>query len=131
VDPVNFDRAEEPWRRRTLEYVIRLVQLRTTHDALAVNDTAFIHVDFSEGKRVLVWQHGRPATGNLVVVVANFSDYGTPNLLAPDAEYVVPNWPPTPPGKHWREITQARDVPPEWIAREPIYPWEAKVYVLV
>jgi 1,4-alpha-glucan branching enzyme len=85
VGPVNFDRAEQPWRRRILEYVTRLAHLRTSHEALAVNDTAFIHVDFTEGKRVLVWQRGRPATGNLIVVVANFSDYGTPDPLSPDA----------------------------------------------
>jgi pullulanase len=43
----------------------------------------------------------------------------------------VHNWPATPPGRHWREITQDRDVPPEWVGREPLYAWEAKVYALV
>jgi pullulanase len=63
--------------------------------------------------------------------VANFSDWGTPSPGHPSAEYVVPNWPATPPGKRWREITQDRAVPTEWVGREPLYPWEAKVYTLV
>ncbi len=130
ADPVNFDRREDAWRRRVFEYVSRLVKLRTTADALAVNDVEFLHVDFHEGKRVLVWQRGRVGTDDLVVVVANFSDFETVNPFDPRSEYVVPNWPHTPPGKHWREITQCRDVPPEWVGREPIFPWEAKVYAI-
>ena len=106
------------------------MQFRTTYDALAVNDTAFIHVDFHDGKRVVVWQRGQESSGKLAVVVANFSDFGTPNPFAPGAEYVVPHWPQTPPGKSWREITQDREVPREWAGREPIFPWEAKVYAL-
>jgi hypothetical protein len=62
------------------------------------------------------------------VVVANFSDFTTPP--SPSAEYVVRNWPATPPGRTWREISQERDVPPEWIGREPIFAWEAKIYTL-
>jgi pullulanase len=63
--------------------------------------------------------------------VANFSDYATPNgLTDPNAEYVVPNWPQTPTGRHWREVTQQRDVLPAQVGREPIFPWEAKVYTL-
>jgi pullulanase len=130
VDPVNFDRRDDPWRQCVMRYVSRLVQLRTSSDALAVNDTTFIHVDFYEGKRVLVWQRGEENSAKLVVVVANFSDFGTPNPFAPGSEYVVPNWPTTPPGKSWREITQDREVPREWAGREPIFPWEAKVYAL-
>ena len=30
----------------------------------------------------------------------------------------------------WREVTQDRDVPDEWVGQEPESPWEAKVYVL-
>jgi 1,4-alpha-glucan branching enzyme len=131
VDPVNFDRARDAWRQRLLQYVARLVKFRTTYDALAINETEFIRVDFAEGKRVLVWQRGQATSGQLVVVVANFSDYGTPEAHSPQAEYVVPNWPATPPGKVWREITQDRLVPPHWVGREPIFPWEAKVYALV
>jgi len=125
VDPVNYSRMNEDWRRRIFQYVARLVRFRTSSHALAVNDTQFIHVDFNEGKRVLVWQRGN---GNeLVVVVANFSDYGTP----PGSEYRVPNWPATPGGKQWKEITQDRMVPADWVGREGIIPWEAKVYALV
>lgn len=40
-------------------------------------------------------------------------------------------WHATPAGKRWREITQERDVPPQKVGREPIFPWEAKVYALV
>jgi hypothetical protein len=47
-----------------------------------------------------------------------------------EAEYVVPNWPATPPGRHWREVPQQRDVRPDQVGREPIFAWEAKVYTL-
>ena len=129
-DAVDFERLEEPFRRRIFDHVARLVRLRTTADALAVNDTSFIHVDFTDGKRVIVWRRGRPDEPRPVVVVANFSAFGTPHADTPAAEYRVPNWPATPAGTRWREVTQARDVPDEWIGREPIFPWEAKVYTL-
>jgi hypothetical protein len=61
-----------------------------------------------------------------VVDVANFSDWGSD----PTSEYVVPNWPATPPGRSWREVTRNRPVAAEWVGREPLYPWEAKVYTL-
>jgi pullulanase/glycogen debranching enzyme len=131
MDPVNYDRVNDPWRKRIFEYVSRLVKLRTSYGALTMNDTAFIHSDFSEGKQVIAWQRGREETGEIVVVVANFSDWGTPNPEHPGAEYIVSSWPATPPGKHWREVTQNRDVPTEWAGSEPLYPWEAKVYILV
>jgi 1,4-alpha-glucan branching enzyme len=126
VDPVNYSRVKDDWRQRIFQYVARLVYFRKTSDALAVNDTQFIHSDFNDGKRVLVWQRGNKADQR-VVVVANFSDYGT----SPGSEYKVPNWPATPAGKQWKEITQERMVPPEWVGREGIFPWEAKVYTLV
>ena len=63
----------------------------------------------------------------LVVVVANFSGYGTP----PGSDYVIPNWPATPPGKRWKEVTQDRVIPQTWVGREGIFPWEAKVYTLI
>jgi pullulanase len=129
-DAVNYDRVNEPFRRRVFDYVSRLVKLRIASPALSVNDTAFIHVDFNDGKRVLVWQRGRSGVDDPVVVIANFSDFVTENASSPDAEYRVPNWPATPPGRVWREITQDRIVPHEWIGREPIFPWEAKVYTL-
>jgi len=131
VDSVNFERREEHWRLRIFQYVCRLVRLRTTYAALAVNDTRFIHQDFTEGRRVLAWQRGIEGSGELVVVVANFSDWGTPDRDGAHAEYVVPNWPSTPAGKRWREVSQDREVPSEWIGREPLFPWEAKVYALV
>ncbi|MCC5604222.1 alpha-amylase family glycosyl hydrolase [Nostoc favosum] len=126
IDPVNYSRVKDDWRQRIFQYVARLVRLRKASDALAVNDTQFIHVDFNDGKRVLVWQRGNKAD-QLVVVVANFSDYGTPV----GSEYRVPNWPATSVGKQWKEITQERIVPSEWVGREGIFPWEAKVYALV
>jgi hypothetical protein len=104
--------------------------LRTTYDALAVNDTTFLHTDFEDGKRVLVWQRGQPGSTSQVIVVANFSDFTTPNAADLDAEYVVPNWPAPPAGRQWREIPQARWVDPARAGREPIYAWEAKVYAL-
>jgi pullulanase len=130
IDPVNFDRLQEPWRRRVLDHVARLVHLRTRSAALAVNDTEFIHVDFNEGKRVLAWKRGRSGIDDPVVVVANFSDFETARPFDPASEYRVANWPSVPAGRRWREITQNRDVPLEWIGREPIFPWEAKVYAL-
>jgi glycosidase len=130
ADPVNFDRAKETWRQRVLHYMSCLVKFRTTCDALSVNDTDFIHTDFHEGKRVVVWRRGHPGNDALVVVVANFPDYGRPEPLTPHAESVVPHWPAIPPGKWWREITQDRLMPPQWVGREPIFPWEAKVYAL-
>jgi 1,4-alpha-glucan branching enzyme len=126
IDPVNYSRLQDDWRQRIFQYVARLVRFRKSSPALAINDTRFLHVDFSEGKRVLVWQRGNQPD-NLVVVVANFSDYGTP----PGSEYRVPNWPATPSGKQWKEITQERIVPSDWVGREGIFPWEAKVYALV
>jgi glycosidase len=130
VDPVNFSREAQPWRRRLREYVGRLIELRTTSDALSVNDTEFIHVDLNEGKRVLAWRRGA-GSQRPVVVVANFSDYGTPDPFDPASEYRVHNWPATPAGGSWREVTQMRAVPAEWVGREPIFPWEAKVYTVV
>jgi len=78
VDPVNFSRLSDPWRNRIKEYTSRLIACRTNNAALSTNETAFIHVDFGEGKRVLAWQRGIPGSPSTVVVVANFSDYGSP-----------------------------------------------------
>ncbi len=129
VDPVNFDRLNDDWRQQVFHYVARLVKFRTTSNALAVNDTNFIHVDFNEGKRVVVWQRG---IGNeLVIVIANFSDWGTTDPTNPNSHYIVHNWPNLPQGKKWREITQERDVSVEWAGKEPLMPWEAKVYATV
>jgi len=55
------------------------------------------------------------------------------NALQPGSEYFVPNWPNTPAGEHWSEVTQkegGRDVKTGRHNREPIFAWEAKVYRL-
>jgi len=130
-DAVNFERLNQPFRRRIFDYVALLVKFRTSYDALAVNDTEFIHVDFNNGKRVICWRRGQSGSDKQVVVVANFSDFITDNALGGNAEYRVANWPETPNGKKWREITQERDVAADRVALEPVFPWEAKVYALV
>jgi 1,4-alpha-glucan branching enzyme len=116
VDPVNFERCEESWRQEIFQYVSRLVKLRTSHDALAVNDTDFIHVDFNDNKRVLVWQRGIAASGNVIVVVANFSDFETQNADS-GGEYIIPTFPQAPAGKQWYEVTQHRMVASPWAGR--------------
>lgn len=126
VDPVNFGRATEPMRARILAYVSTLVKLRTTHPALAVNDTQFVHIDLNDGKRVFVWQRG--SAENPLVVVANFSSWGTANPWQPGAAYEVPAWPALPAGSQWYEVTQGRPAPDA--GREPLFSWEAKVYRL-
>ncbi len=130
VDPVNFDRLDG-WRNDLFAYVSRLVKFRIQSEALSGPDTEFIHVDFNDEKRVLAWRRGTPSSGGFAVVVANFSDFQTPRPFDANSEYVVPNWPSTPTGMRWREVTQERDVPAEWAGREPIFPWEAKVYTLI
>ena len=67
----------------------------------------------------------------MVIVVANFSDSGTRDPGDPSSEYVIPSWPAAPFGHGWREVTQDRGVPDEWAGREPVFPWEAKVYEVV
>lgn len=129
MDPVNFSRKSNPWRKELFDYVSRLVKFRTANESLAVNDTEFIHIDFNQGKRVLVWRRGRPNSSHPVIVVANFSDWGS-DIQNPSAEYRISNWPFTLGRNNWLEITQDRQVPPDWVGREPIYPWEAKIYTL-
>jgi pullulanase len=127
IDPINYDLpTSDLWRASVLEFVTNLIKFRTSSAALSVNDTEFIHVDFTEGKRVLAWQRG-PSGQDPVVVVANFSDWST-DTTVPGANYVVNNWPSAPAEKTWREVTQNRTVPAEWVGREPIFAWEAKVY---
>jgi len=128
-DPVNFRRIEDQWRRDVFDYVSRLVHFRRKAEALSVNDTRFLHYDFTPGRRVMAWERGRG--DDRVVIVANFSPWGTENPLGLTAEYRVANWPQLPETRKWREITLGRDVSMEWAGREPIYPWEAKVYAMV
>jgi hypothetical protein len=66
--------------------VARLVSRRTTRPALAVKDTAFIHTDFTSGRRALAWQRA-PADNPALEV--HFSDYGTPNPTDPASGYRV------------------------------------------
>ena len=128
IDPVDFGRLEgdeNAWRRRVLDTVKRLIELRKTHPALGVNDTTWLHMDFTPGRRVMVWQRG--SEDNPVIVVANFSDFQTDNPFNGVSEYVVPNWPHRTDFQ-WHEVSQERNVPPEWVGREPLFPSEAKVY---
>ena len=122
-DPVDFSRLQDPMRHTIFEYVSRLVHLRTSHPALGVNDTEFIQTDFNDNKRVVVWRRGM-AVQDPLIVVANFSDYETPNgLTDPErrvrgcqlALYSV--WPAL------ARSTQQRDVLPAQVGREPIFPW--------
>ena len=131
VDPVNFHRKEEPWRSEIFNYVSRLVHFRTSSAALALNDTRILHHDVTDGRRVVVWQRGVTGSRECVIVVANFSAWGTENPESLFAEYVIPNWPALPHDRQWMEITQNRLVSIEWAGREPLYPWEAKVYAMV
>lgn len=131
MDAVNYERMNDEWRKRLFKYVARLVRLRTCYPALGTNEIDFFHVDFNEGKRVMVWRRGFKDSESQVVVVANFSDWGTADPRNPHSEYFVPNWPATPSGKSWHEVTQNRDVPDKWVGREPLYPWQAKVYQLI
>jgi pullulanase len=128
MDPVDFYRLQgddNAWRRQVLDNVKRLIALRKAHPALGVNDTAWLHTDFTAGRRILVWQRG--SDENPVIVVANFSDFQTNDPFNGISEYVVPNW-PRRDQFDWREVSQGRDVPHEWVGREPLFPWEAKVY---
>jgi 1,4-alpha-glucan branching enzyme len=122
IDPVNYSRLDDPWRKDVHEHVRRLIHLRTTSDALAVVDTTFLHVDFDDGKRVLVWQRGSDTEADPVVVVANFSDWAS----ASGTDYIVPPWPQLPVGREWFEVTTATPAPAA--GRDPISPWCARVY---
>jgi len=129
IDPVDFNRLdgdENVWRQRILSVVKALINLRTTHPALAGDQCDFIHTDFTPGRRILAWKRG--TNENPVVVVANFSDFESGQL--PDSEYKINGWPNPDPGHDWYEVTQARTVPADWAGREPLFRWEAKVYRL-
>ena len=126
-DPVNFERMNDAWRRNIFDYVARLVQLRESAPALSVNDTNFIHADFSNGRRILAWVRGRPGIEDPIVVVANFSDAWW------TGEYRVHNWPATPSGKHWVDFTDPSNLcnaPQNGAFNVPQLPWQAKVFGL-
>ncbi|KAK0730998.1 glycoside hydrolase superfamily [Lasiosphaeris hirsuta] len=124
TDPVNYSRKNDGgWREALFGYVANLVKFRTKCPALGEDDTDFFHVDESRGGKIMAWRRGQPGgTRRPVIVVANFSDEDTPG-----AEYIIPNW---PDGNRtgWREISQGREVPSEWVGREPLLGWEAKIY---
>jgi 1,4-alpha-glucan branching enzyme len=126
IDPVDFTRLEDAWRQDVLNCVKNLIQMRKTHPALGVNDTKWLFHDPTPGRQIYAWQRG--GDDNPVVVVANFSDFGTNDPFNPSSEYVVPNW-PRPNDFSWKEVCLNRPVVAGQIGREPLFPWEAKVYV--
>lgn len=122
TDPVNYDRKNDGgWREALFDYVANLVKFRTRCPALGDNDTNFFHVD--QGGKIMAWSRGPTGDGDFpVVVVANFTDTDTEG-----EQYVIPNW----PGQGtdgWREVSQKRDVPADWVGKEPLMSWEAKIY---
>ena len=120
IDPVNYSRKNDGgWRQALFGYVANLVKFRTKCPALGQDDTQFIHTDTSRGGKIMAWRRGSELP---VVVVANFSDEDTPG-----PEYFVPNWPDRDM-TGWREVSQRREVPSEWVGREPLMRWEAKIY---
>lgn len=120
-DPVNYERKAQDWRSRIFNYVSNMVAFRKTCPALGDDDTEFIHVDESRGGKIMAWKRG--GQGQIpVVVVANFTAEDTEGT-----KYVVANW-PDKDQSGWREVTQQRDVPAEWVGREPLMHWEVKVY---
>jgi pullulanase len=130
VDPVNYGRllhSDAGWRWELFEYVSRLVKFRTESDALSGDSVDFMHWDFSGDRKIMAWVRGGGETLP-VVVVANFSGvkpegdkYEIARLISM-AERVG--------GKEvkWRDVGQGRKIDAEWVGREPLFPWEAKVY---
>jgi pullulanase/glycogen debranching enzyme len=97
VDPVDFGRFDDPDRRDLFEYVKRLVQLRTSHPALSVNDTLFIHVDFSADKRVLVWKRGGEPTRSWWWPISPTSQHLTHWNGAPNTSCIIGRMHPLEP----------------------------------
>ncbi|QDS71939.1 hypothetical protein FKW77_000758 [Venturia effusa] len=119
MDPINWERLSDPWRRSLFNHVAWMVKFRTGCPALGDDHTKFIHVD--NKNKIYAWQRGR-AGQPPVVVVANLSDNDTNGT-----EYNIPNF-PEKDRNDWREVAFNRTVAPGWAGREPIYHWEAKVY---
>lgn len=122
IDPVDYSRLDDPWRKDVHDYVQRLIALRTHSNALAVIETTFLHTDFDDGKRILVWKRGASAEPDPVIVLANFSDWGS----VPGTGYVVPDWPQLPRGRQWLDVTADKMAPTA--GNDPIAPWSARVY---
>ncbi|AEO53757.1 glycoside hydrolase family 13 protein [Thermothelomyces thermophilus ATCC 42464] len=107
-DPVNYERKNDGgWRQALFGYVANLVRFRAKCPALGEDDTEFLRVDVSRGGRIMAWLKGDENN--------------------PGAENVIANWPDRDQDG-WREISQGREVPLEWVGREPLAAWEAKVY---
>ncbi|KAF2026257.1 glycoside hydrolase [Setomelanomma holmii] len=123
IDPVNFTRRDEPWRRKVFDCNARLIALRKRSQALGVIDTDFVHMDFSNGRRVMAWQRGDTSKHDPVVVVANFSDQDMRG-----SEYVVHKWPATPERKKWREVVEDQTVATNETGKVALGPWEARVF---
>ena len=123
-DPINWMSKTDPWRSRIFRCVARLIELRKRSQALGVNDTSFIHFDFSNGRRIVAWVRGDDAN-TLVVTVANFS-----SVQITDSQYIVDNWPNTPAGMKWRDTMQDGSPVVENAGQVPLGPWDAKVYEL-
>ncbi len=122
-DPVNYSRKNDGgWRQALFAHNANLVRFRISCPALGTNNTDFFHVDESRGGKIMAWRRGPLGGSGPVVVVANFTDDDTPG-----SEYDIPDW-PDKDAQGWREVTQGRDVPAEWVGREPLMAWEAKVY---
>jgi len=122
IDPVNWARLDnDAWRRRVFDYVAQLVTFRTSCPALGSNSVSILHADPSRGGLIVAWKRGGGDTVP-VVVVANFADEDTPG-----DKYYIPNWPDRD-RDDWREVTQGRNVPQNWVGWEPLKQWEAKVY---
>ena len=124
-------RLEEPLRRRVFDYVARLVQLRTSSRG-PVRQRHRVHP-----RRLRRRQAGAglaagrdPGSGNQVVVVANFSDFDSGRARAATNTACRT-------GRRRRREALARGHPgrgtcrPEWVGREAVFAWEAKVYALV
>ena len=123
-DPINWNRKNDPWRLRIFNCVARLIDLRKRSRALGVNDTSFIHFDFSNGRRIVAWVRGNQ-TDTLVVTVANFSF-----VQITSSQYIVNNWPNTPAGMKWRNIMQEGSPTVENAGQVPLGAWDAQVYEL-
>ncbi|KAJ2896083.1 glycoside hydrolase family 13 protein [Zalerion maritima] len=129
VDPVNYERLKDPWRRRVFDYVGVLVRLRQVCPSLQGNDLEIIHTDFREGRRIMTWKREAPmdwASGSFywpVIVVANFSDQATPGDTYDAGKFMYLNRP------RWREVTEHRWLPQGMAAREAMGPWQVRIYV--
>lgn len=126
-DPIHFSRLDDIWRKNIYNYVKRLIHFRENTKALQTDEVEFIHIDCDDTKKIIAWQ--RDFNQEKVVVVANFSDYITPNALSEKSEYLIPRFPVLEIGQSCYEITQNREVG-SGIGKETIFPWEAKVYLI-